>query len=125
MTPRNGLCRSDTRLSMIGLSRVSASQRPKAVFPVPGGPYRQILPARDVATPLARSARFSLALHSDGSNAPASTAPSRRDSGACPCALSTPRSEEHTYELQSLMRTSYAVFCLTQKRIKRHDNTYR
>src|SRR3546814_2107419 len=25
------------------------------------------------------------------------------------------RSEEHTYELQSLMRTSYAVFCLKQK----------
>src|SRR3546814_9810591 len=25
------------------------------------------------------------------------------------------RSEEHTYELQSLMRTSYAVFCLEQK----------
>src|SRR3546814_10351577 len=28
------------------------------------------------------------------------------------------RSEEHTSELQSLMRTSYAVFCLKQK--KRH-----
>src|SRR3546814_2098421 len=26
-----------------------------------------------------------------------------------------PRSEEHTSELQSLMRTSYAVFCLTKK----------
>src|SRR3546814_9168373 len=26
------------------------------------------------------------------------------------------RSEEHTSELQSLMRTSYAVFCLTKKR---------
>src|SRR3546814_1486694 len=26
-----------------------------------------------------------------------------------------PRSEEHTSELQSLMRTSYAVFCLKQK----------
>src|SRR3546814_9518520 len=26
--------------------------------------------------------------------------------------VSTPRSEEHTYELQSLMRISYAVFCL-------------
>src|SRR3546814_5262140 len=26
-----------------------------------------------------------------------------------------PRSEEHTSELQSLMRTSYAVFCLNQK----------
>src|SRR3546814_2508746 len=29
------------------------------------------------------------------------------------------RSEEHTSELQSLMRTSYAVFCLKQK-IKSH-----
>src|SRR3546814_3417671 len=27
------------------------------------------------------------------------------------------RSEEHTYELQSLMRTSYAVFCLKKKNI--------
>src|SRR3546814_3945521 len=29
---------------------------------------------------------------------------------ACPC-----RSEEHTSELQSLMRISYAVFCLKKK----------
>src|SRR3546814_7295893 len=28
---------------------------------------------------------------------------------------SAPRSEEHTSELQSLMRTSYAVFCLQKK----------
>src|SRR3546814_7897930 len=28
------------------------------------------------------------------------------------------RSEEHTSELQSLMRTSYAVFCLKKKKIK-------
>src|SRR3546814_10369764 len=28
------------------------------------------------------------------------------------------RSEEHTSELQSLMRTSYAVFCLQNKKIK-------
>src|SRR3546814_3518342 len=27
------------------------------------------------------------------------------------------RSEEHTYELQSLMRTSYAVFCMTTQNI--------
>src|SRR3546814_4559014 len=37
------------------------------------------------------------------------------------------RSEEHTSELQSLMRISYAVFCLknkkTQKTIKDNDNT--
>src|SRR3546814_4357418 len=29
-----------------------------------------------------------------------------------------PRSEEHTSELQSLMRTSYAVFCLKKKRTR-------
>src|SRR3546814_4782968 len=34
-----------------------------------------------------------------------------------------PRSEEHTSELQSLMRTSYAVFCLKKKKTKctRHN----
>src|SRR3546814_2179420 len=30
------------------------------------------------------------------------------------------RSEEHTSELQSLMRISYAVFCLKKKTISRH-----
>src|SRR3546814_7898605 len=30
------------------------------------------------------------------------------------------RSEEHTSELQSLMRHSYAVFCLKKKKNKRH-----
>src|SRR3546814_6924575 len=33
-----------------------------------------------------------------------------------------PRSEEHTSELQSLMRISYAVFCLKNKKnMNRHD----
>src|SRR3546814_8678924 len=32
--------------------------------------------------------------------------------------FSTPRSEEHTSELQSLMRISYAVFCLKQKKYR-------
>src|SRR3546814_5880582 len=32
------------------------------------------------------------------------------------------RSEEHTSELQSLMRISYAVFCLTKKNTE-HSNT--
>src|SRR3546814_2020026 len=30
-----------------------------------------------------------------------------------------PRSEEHTSELQSLMRISYAVFCLKKKKTKK------
>src|SRR3546814_2612316 len=35
------------------------------------------------------------------------------------------RSEEHTSELQSLMRTSYAVFCLKQKKEKNTNKTDR
>src|SRR3546814_4784977 len=35
--------------------------------------------------------------------------------------VSGPRSEEHTSELQSLMRISYAVFCLKKKMIS-HKN---
>src|SRR3546814_8162274 len=34
-------------------------------------------------------------------------------------AQKSPRSEEHTSELQSLMRISYAVFCLKKKRKKK------
>src|SRR3546814_4482963 len=33
------------------------------------------------------------------------------------------RSEEHTSELQSLMRISYAVFCLKKKKKKKDTNT--
>src|SRR3546814_9368862 len=33
------------------------------------------------------------------------------------------RSEEHTSELQSLMRISYAVFCLKQKNKHKHKTT--
>src|SRR3546814_6760462 len=35
-----------------------------------------------------------------------------------------PRSEEHTSELQSLMRISYAVFCLKKKNLKTSNNIY-
>src|SRR3546814_8587389 len=41
-------------------------------------------------------------------------------------AIPADRSEEHTSELQSLMRISYAVFCLkkkTHKNTKQHSNT--
>src|SRR3546814_1363019 len=34
------------------------------------------------------------------------------------------RSEEHTYELQSLMRNSYAVFCLKEKITKVNGSTH-
>src|SRR3546814_4315633 len=34
------------------------------------------------------------------------------------------RSEEHTSELQSLVRNSYAAFCLKKKTVRRHQYTY-
>src|SRR3546814_9223842 len=49
---------------------------------------------------------------------PTSSAPSE---GAVMTAQSGLRSEEHTSELQSLMRISYAVFCLKQKRKKKEE----
>src|SRR3546814_8724710 len=38
----------------------------------------------------------------------------------CRCSI---RSEEHTSELQSLMRISYAVFCLKKKKTQKHKIT--
>src|SRR3546814_1544669 len=43
----------------------------------------------------------------------------RQERSQCP---QSHRSEEHTSELQSLMRISYAVFCLKKK--KTHKTTY-
>src|SRR3546814_9341315 len=45
-------------------------------------------------------------------------APCRSSHASSPCPTrreNSVRSEEHTYELQSLMRISYAVFCLKKK----------
>src|SRR3546814_9660385 len=43
----------------------------------------------------------------------------RADTVAAVAELARHRSEEHTSELQSLMRISYAVFCLKKKKTKR------
>src|SRR3546814_4326627 len=39
-------------------------------------------------------------------------------------AAESPRSEEHTSELQSLVRISYAVFCLKKKKHNRKNTTH-
>src|SRR3546814_9927553 len=48
--------------------------------------------------------------------------PHRPVAGAQPAGTVVARSEEHTSELQSLMRISYAVFCLKKKK---HKQTYK
>src|SRR3546814_7925531 len=49
---------------------------------------------------------------------------SRYENGVSPHHVAAQRSEEHTSELQSLMRTSYAVFCLKKKKIYIPCNIY-
>src|SRR3546814_10034144 len=49
-------------------------------------------------------------------------AQSRSRFGLCPA---RPRSEEHTSELQALMRISYAVFCLKKKQTLSTQNSTR
>src|SRR3546814_10271736 len=86
--------------------RGSPEDRPQASLPTP--PRRQngrAAPARCLCRDFASSVRSSSLPH-----------------------RSTGRSEEHTSELQSLMRISYAVFCLKKKKNhiknKIHSNLY-
>src|SRR3546814_4493601 len=54
------------------------------------------------------------------------TARSRKhSSGRCRTRRSIGRSEEHTSELQSLMRISYAVFCLKKKKKKKNKKKHK
>src|SRR3546814_6978557 len=45
-----------------------------------------------------------------------------RIAAACEAELAAMRSDEHTSELQSLMRISYAVFCLKKKKEKKSED---
>src|SRR3546814_7538025 len=68
----------------------------------------------------ATDARGEVVLHIEASlqlDAQAEPQHGSKAAGRCP-ALVGPRSEEHTSELQSLMRISYAVFCLKKKNKK-------
>src|SRR3546814_7129300 len=58
---------------------------------------------------------------------PRASAPSTAKAGGEEVRLRAIRSEEHTSELQSLMRISYAVFCLKKKKSiqsKLREHTY-
>src|SRR3546814_1659497 len=79
---------------------------------------------RDPTTPCARARAYREGPTPSPSPA---TAPRRhppaRSAGRCRVSLPIGRSEEHTSELQSLMRISYAVFCLKKKKIQTNNNT--
>src|SRR3546814_3333163 len=89
--------------------------------------------ASDVsAARAAKAARRASALSSDTTNISAASPDSGRNSPtdirllftiAAESARCRTRSEEHTSELQSLMRISYAVFCLKKKKKLKSPNT--
>src|SRR3546814_1580152 len=70
-------------------------------------------------TTLFRSpARWNSSAPSNAPSRPAGPKPTFSPASATSCARRS-RSEEHTSELQSLMRISYAVFCLKKKKKKK------
>src|SRR3546814_10187184 len=61
-------------------------------------------------------------LRGSSSGIPASTLPTRSaPTSAALVKIPPPRSEEHTSELQTLMRNSYGGFCLKKKKKNRKD----
>src|SRR3546814_9913633 len=74
--------------------------------------------------PVAEAAPLAVGMHGDPVEVVAGDRPGNRAVAgiAEQAAVLLQRSEEHTSELQSLMRISYAVFCLKKKK---HNNTYR
>src|SRR3546814_10624095 len=75
--------------------------------------YSRAAPSRDQSGPSPRIRRAEPA----ASSSPPAPAP--LPAASSPLTEST-RSEEHTSELQSLMRISYAVFCLKKKKTTKH-----
>src|SRR3546814_5698074 len=81
-----------------------------AALPRAGDDYRDRRADARGALPLARLARAC----ADGGRC------RRRLRSGALCGARELRSEEHTSELQSLMRISYAVFCLKKKKTRSH-----
>src|SRR3546814_5125254 len=104
---------------MLRIQRPPSTTRPYTLFPystlflssAPGSRRR----APKASTKAGR--KTSMTMKSDAGSPPARARPASRATSR-----SQERSEEHTSELQSLMRTSYAVFCLKKKKHKYENN---
>src|SRR3546814_4860304 len=102
--------RTDTLFPYTTLFRSSIANAPQ-------WPAQPVLRPATLVEPLSHDnglAMFNKDLAGTTRLIPRRTCP-RPASPACPANRPPPRSEEHTSELQSLMRSSYAVFCLQKK----------
>src|SRR3546814_2552380 len=104
-----------------GNRRILQATRINRIHPVAPGPRRR--GPLIMSTPLPGSARVTDALLTERKGAVARLRLHRPElHNAFDAALIAARSEEHTSELQSLMRNSYAVFCLKKKTNKQQTN---
>src|SRR3546814_5067480 len=76
--------------------------------------------AQVASVPMTAAASVRLKLR-NASNQKRKPAPTRQALRILRTTCPWKRSEEHTSELQSLMRISYAVFCLKKKKKKKND----
>src|SRR3546814_7503404 len=105
------------------IRRPPRSTRPDTLFP-----YTTLFRASAASENFGAACAAPASESSQGKSARSSQAKLRMTPRQRPCAAlsarnaarkriaASPRSEEHTSELQSLMRNSYAVFCLKQKK---------
>src|SRR3546814_8065740 len=77
--------------------------------------YRDARPGAGVGKGIGQTREIVLGEFSDTGLCPVLREVADDNRGARPCLGRFCRSEEHTSELQSLMRISYAVFCLKKK----------
>src|SRR3546814_18804150 len=81
-------------------------------------PYTALFRSRRSLLPVARQHRGRLRARARRERGGDRGRARPQDSGPSPRSRLARRSEEHTSELQSLMRISYAVFCLKKKKKK-------
>src|SRR3546814_6597077 len=119
--------------------RPPRSTRTDTLFPYPtlfrSRATRLHRPRPSIAKPSATMMRNDQKMMPTGGSSSSGTlsSPASGASGSCfrisedPLGICSARSEEHTSELQSLMRISYAVFCLkkknTQQQSTEHNKT--
>src|SRR3546814_4645642 len=90
---------------------------------IPRPRYSATSPATSTMAPATRSCRLSIARICSAMRLNASGKANSTSPSSTATRHSAVRSEEHTSELQSLMRISYAVFCLQNKNIEKTEVT--
>src|SRR3546814_9937095 len=119
--------RTDTLIPYTTLFRSRTTSPTRPPPPQHRPPPRPLHPPRPrrLRPPPRPPSRALLRLRSSRRSSPAPSSRSARRASPSSSATGPPsrRSEEHTSALQSLMRLSYAAFCLKKKHTQKH-NTY-